>query len=176
MKTRWPRTVGSLREGRWRAAIRVACSTREARWLARSEGASGWRRPHPLSSLPSSVGVPQLTWMQSSVAALTEVFLTAALMPSEMPWCARVMTAWLMSVPRPPRTRMPYQAPLPPSEVSSTGLSAVPRTHSVPSMISSTRCGSTPDLIASRGAAMTRTPGSRVSFVPQATVTSPWST
>lgn len=122
------------------------------------------------------MAVPQLTWMQSSVTALTEVFLTAALMSSEMPWCAWVMTAPFISVPRPPRTRMPYQAPSPPWEVSSTGLAAVPRTTSVPSTISSTRRGSTPDFSASLGAAITRTPGSRVSLVPQATVTSPWST
>ncbi|MFY0569094.1 hypothetical protein ACN28E_35450 [Archangium lansingense] len=105
--------------------------------------------------MSASVAVPQLTWMQSFVAALTEVFFTVALMPSEMPWCAWVMTAPLISVPRPPRTRMPYQAPLPPWEVSSTGLAEVPRTTSVPSTISSTRCESTPDFSASPGAAMT---------------------
>jgi hypothetical protein len=114
--------------------------------------------------------------MQSSTVALTEVFFTTALMPSERPWCAWVMTAWAISVPRPPRTRMPYQEPLLPWEVNSTGRAAVPRTTSVPSTISSTRSGSTPDLIASAGAAMTWTPGSRVSLVPQETVTSPFRT
>jgi|GEM_PF-3409725 len=140
------------------------------------EGAVRARRPQPLTSLPHRVGVPQVTWMQSSACARTEVSRTVALIPRLMPCEAWVRVAPSMTVPRPPRTRMPYQAPSAPCEVNSTGSSAVPRTSSVPSTMSSTRLGSTPDPRASSEAAITCTPGSRVSFVPQGTVTSPCST
>jgi len=165
-KTALPRTLASAKTG---------CGTVEETGASRSETRAQvdtWR-PQPSSRLPSSVALPQLTSRQSSAVALTEVFLTTALMPSERPWCALEMTALSITVPRPPRTRMPYQEPLSPWAVNSTGRARVPWTRRVPSMINSTRFGSTPERSPSSEAAMTWTPGSRVSRVPQATVTSP---
>lgn len=123
--------------------------------------------------MPSRTAEPHVTWRQSRAVALTEEFRTTALMSSQRPWWAWEMTAPSITVPRPPRTRMPYQESLPPSEVNATGCFGVPRTRSVPSTMSSTRRGSTPEASASEGAAMTCTPGSMVSRVPQPTVTSP---
>jgi hypothetical protein len=132
--------------------------------------------PHPLNRLPTSVARPQLTRTQSRRVSLTDVFLTSTLAPSDRPWSAREMTAPSITVPRPPRTRMPYQEPRSPWEVSSTGRTSVPFTTRVPSTMSSTRRESSPDRSASSEAAMTRTPGWMTSSTPQPTVTSPVST
>jgi hypothetical protein len=172
-KTVLPRTLASAKAGCPKGEGPGTLSTPGASRIETRAHSDRWR-PQPFSRLPSSVALPQRTSRQSREVALTEVFLTTALMPSQRPWCAREMRAPSMTVPRPPRTRMPYQEPLSPWVVNSTGRARVPWTTRLPSMISSTRWGSTPEFRASSEAAMTCTPGSRVSRVPQATVTSPW--
>ncbi|WP_095975892.1 hypothetical protein [Melittangium boletus] len=69
------RGAGMLGRGPWTLSV-----TRLSR-----DGAVRARRPQPLTSLPRREGVPQLTWMQSSACALTEVLRTVALMPRLMP-------------------------------------------------------------------------------------------
>ncbi len=133
--------------------------------------------PHPISWLPTTVAWPQLTRTQSRTVSRTTECLTSALTPSDRPCTAREMSAPSITVPRPPLTRMPYQAPRVPWDgASSTGCASVPFTTRVPSTMSSTRRESVPERSASSGAASTRTPGSMISSAPQPTVTSPVST
>lgn len=112
--------------------------------------------------------------MQSATVPLTEVLRTTASTSSHTPRHAFWMEAPSSTVPRPARTRRPTQRPSGSRALNVTGSASLPRATSVPSTTSSTRSGSTPDRVASSLAASTSTPGSMVSVVPQATVTSPW--